>query len=544
MEEPIKQPLATSGHCLALLVGYCSLLLLLIISDSNIIRATAQQQDWLLAPTESCQQLKLVKRQEWGAKESLERLDSFGSSLTADGVYATRTPNRVFIHQAWDGRSCADIDSCSIRLQAIQAYHQNSKGWPDISYNFLIASDGTIYEGLGFTRVGFHTLDYNYNSLGVAFIGTFQDIHPTGEMERALQDLLQCAVDSNYLVGDYMLHGHRDARCTICPGDAAYARISQMANFRPGPLARYSCLSRQAAGIDSERQQSVYSSMMLMKNEQHQRQPQQVRPAGTQVLNINSNNHLVAAAAVASDGQRERPAVAPAIQEEETIVGVFRRKQTPQPRGARSDRSLLNRDDTREDDGDGIIKASLNKGSKDQVILLNIQPQPQQQQPQPTLYLLTTRTISKTSPILLISPTVSSPGSQSTASGGGDNAASGTSRPSNNNNNNGINSMGSTGQGGGSNAGGNSGQGGGNSNGDSNGAAQRPSQTSSGGDNSGGNGGATNSRNQSSDGNQSSGGGFESQFRVKVDTEPVSLLDKLFDFDIKTNTTNSKLSFF
>lgn len=182
----------------------------------------------------TCASLRFVSRREWGAKQPGEPLRMF-----------TRLPARVFVHQAWDGRTCADLNSCSIRMQAIQVYHQHKKNWPDISYNLLIAGDGTIYEGVGVQFVGYHTLNYNYQSIGIALIGTFHDTYPTPEMDFALENLIDCLVESGYLRPNYSLHGHRDARCTICPGDAAYSRLSQMANFQPGPLARYSCPYRK-----------------------------------------------------------------------------------------------------------------------------------------------------------------------------------------------------------------------------------------------------------------------------------------------------------
>lgn len=411
--DAIKKKLATSlvlsRLLLLLLLGYS----LLIMSAANVLRANSQQQqqarqdsaDWLLAPTASCQRLKLVKRQEWGAKRSLGSLESFGSSSssssgaaapTADGQPAIQQgegiPNRVFIHQAWDGRSCADIDSCSIRLQAIQAYHQHSKGWPDISYNFLISADGTVYEGLGFSLIGFHTLDYNYDSLGVAFIGTFQDVYPTVEMERALQDLLTCATDSNYLATDYMLHGHRDARCTICPGDATYERISQLAHFRPGPLARYTC-PRQ---VSARRQPQTGPMMAALTARGDERTPSISVASQRNRISDRGESHLQRSLSFRDDPERDDEGV------DENIGTEF----------GEISKSL------------SMEKASISKASKDQLILVNLQPQQasdsQQQQQQPTLYVLTKTSVSKTVPILLISPLATGSSAQSSTGSGSD----------------------------------------------------------------------------------------------------------------------------
>lgn len=44
----------------------------------------------------------------------------------------------------------------------------------DIS--FLIASDGTVYEGTGWLIIGAHTYGYNTNGTGIAFIGDYTGI--------------------------------------------------------------------------------------------------------------------------------------------------------------------------------------------------------------------------------------------------------------------------------------------------------------------------------------------------------------------------------
>lgn len=95
---------------------------------------------------------------------------------------------------------------------------------------------------LGWEVRGFHTLNYNEESIGIAFIGTFQDTFPNARMEQALRDLIDCGVQRGLLDPNYLLHGHRDARCTICPGNALYSRIAtSYPRFQPGPLQKYSC---------------------------------------------------------------------------------------------------------------------------------------------------------------------------------------------------------------------------------------------------------------------------------------------------------------
>lgn len=228
-----------------LVLAFAIISLQLVVSSAL---ADEPESDSTLAGqfSSDCQQLRLVSRRAWGAKGAQPNQQALKSFA--------QLPRRVFVHQAWDGRSCADLDSCSVRLQAIQAYHQHSKKWPDISYNFLISADGTIYEGVGFHLQGFHTLNYNQESFGVALIGTYQDVQPSQQMEESLATLISCLVQSNRLASNYTLHGHRDARCTICPGEAAYARLASMPRFQPGPLAAFSCPVGLAASQMAQRE--------------------------------------------------------------------------------------------------------------------------------------------------------------------------------------------------------------------------------------------------------------------------------------------------
>lgn len=38
----------------------------------------------------------------------------------------------------------------------------------------MIGSDGQVYEGVGWHKVGTHTIGYNSKSVGIGFIGNFE----------------------------------------------------------------------------------------------------------------------------------------------------------------------------------------------------------------------------------------------------------------------------------------------------------------------------------------------------------------------------------
>lgn len=53
-------------------------------------------------------------------------------------------------------------------------------------------------------------------------------------MLKATHDLITYAVDNGYLAPDYVLHGHRQVRATICPGDALFNEIKTWPHFGDG----------------------------------------------------------------------------------------------------------------------------------------------------------------------------------------------------------------------------------------------------------------------------------------------------------------------
>lgn len=124
-------------------------------------------------------------------------------------------------------------------VMAIWQLHVNTNGWCDIGYNWLIAPDGTIFEGRagGNNVIGAHFSGNNSNTMGVCFLGNFQNDQPTDDALASLEKLLawKCC-DSNidptgtgfHAASGLTLHricGHRDGGATLCPGDNLYAKL-------------------------------------------------------------------------------------------------------------------------------------------------------------------------------------------------------------------------------------------------------------------------------------------------------------------------------
>jgi hypothetical protein len=104
-------------------------------------------------------------------------------------------------------------------MRSIQRYHQQSKGWHDIAYSFLVSSDGTVFEGRGWEAQGGHTKGHNSSSVAVAYLGDGRQPVP----EAVLRSIRMLADEADELFGRRLERlGHRDVGATACPGTILY----------------------------------------------------------------------------------------------------------------------------------------------------------------------------------------------------------------------------------------------------------------------------------------------------------------------------------
>lgn len=172
-------------------------------------------------------------RLEWGCPD--------GQSARWTPAYTTVT--HAVVHHTAGSNSVADWDQ---EIRNIWFLHTITNGWGDIGYNFLIAPDGTIYEGRagGDRAIGAHFSCRNSNTAGIALLGTFSNVPPTDAALASSRILLTEVVRRNGIdPAASRLHpssglqlptilGHRDgnvpgATCTIteCPGHALYSML-------------------------------------------------------------------------------------------------------------------------------------------------------------------------------------------------------------------------------------------------------------------------------------------------------------------------------
>jgi hypothetical protein len=146
--------------------------------------------------------MRIVPRAEWGAAPARSQ--------------TVLQPSRVvaFVLHHTTGRYAGPQT-----VRQIQQFHQGpERGWADIGYNFLIAPDGTIFEGRGWGLAGAHARNHNSTTIGAAFIGDGRQPVP----DAALQSILWLAGEADRRFGKLNRQGHRDVGSTVCPGDVLY----------------------------------------------------------------------------------------------------------------------------------------------------------------------------------------------------------------------------------------------------------------------------------------------------------------------------------
>jgi peptidoglycan hydrolase-like amidase len=177
----------------------------------------------MTAQAQTTSQPAIISRAAWGADESW---------MTWAPEKAT--PQVMVVHHS--AGSDGGNDPAAV-VRGIYHYHAVTLGWGDIGYNFLIDSQGHIYEGRagGDDTIGGHTTGYNTGSIGIALLGTYESMVATPAAENALVNL------AGYLAAKYdldpsvtksfidkqipTLSGHRDLTQTLCPGTTEHSRL-------------------------------------------------------------------------------------------------------------------------------------------------------------------------------------------------------------------------------------------------------------------------------------------------------------------------------
>ncbi|XP_053678195.1 peptidoglycan recognition protein-like [Anopheles nili] len=161
----------------------------------------------------------IIKRVQWGAAKS------------KNVTYQLKPVATVIIHHSATEK-CTTDTSCKEMVRSIQSFHQTKHTWSDIGYNFLIGA-GNVYEGIGWHRTGAHLRGHNDRSIGVAFIGNYNNDRPSIRSLNSLAQLLHCGVDTGELSNDYRLYGAIQLQTTDSPGEWLYLKLQEFNHWQP-----------------------------------------------------------------------------------------------------------------------------------------------------------------------------------------------------------------------------------------------------------------------------------------------------------------------
>ncbi len=201
--------------------------------------------DWLQALVPKAEaDVSIISRAEWGADEDITFWEP---------EYAQ--PEKFIIHHTAGGDGDVDPESS---LRAIQYWHAVVLGWGDIGYNYLIDTNGNVYEGrkgedgviaahayraktcnrerFGGANEG---VDFNRGTIGISIMGNYEEGDVSDEAFEAAAKLIADKAEtfgitptgtSDFRDLDDMpnVAGHIDVDCTLCPGANLYDRLPEL----------------------------------------------------------------------------------------------------------------------------------------------------------------------------------------------------------------------------------------------------------------------------------------------------------------------------
>jgi hypothetical protein len=177
----------------------------------------------------------VVSRAQWGARAS-------------NGCASESSKYRMAIHHTVTATSQnGEVEPI---IRQAQAYHMDGRGYCDVAYHFLLATDGRIFEGRPLGLRGGHTLNNNTGNIGMSYVGCFHpgcgDHQPTAEM-LASGGLLVATLSGvfGFGISSDTVKGHRDhpGQSTACPGNYLHARLQEIRDLALTGGADSECLS-------------------------------------------------------------------------------------------------------------------------------------------------------------------------------------------------------------------------------------------------------------------------------------------------------------
>lgn len=182
-------------------------------------------------PVNVCAPLETSYPGQYQLQSRVDYFDNYGRSLIWPQTYSQQVKKIVIHHTALSLRDINEDGAVNKRdyylaVKAIYTYHTVSRGWGDIGYHFLVAPDGTIFEGKAGGRdvIGAHVLCQNSNTVGIAVMGNYEE----ERLSNAAFDGL--AKITEYLADQYNINpmGKSAFRGEILPNIVTHAEVGNV----------------------------------------------------------------------------------------------------------------------------------------------------------------------------------------------------------------------------------------------------------------------------------------------------------------------------
>lgn len=253
-----KQQMVKNGQTRRAL-GFSAAAGILAITALFIVTPLATQAADSSVPVQG-QGLDVISRADWGADESYRKNPDGSESWPAE--YAN--PQVFIVHHTAGSNGQPSLEQAKAVVRGIYYYHAIVRGWGDIGYNYLIDTDGNIFEGRagGDGVIAAHAYrdnncpgkgpeqSYNSGSIGIALLGNYESVDSASAAAKAALSHL-IAVKGRALninpAGQVFfkdrtistVFGHAEIDCTTCPGGHIKTKLD---SIRTTAAAEYETL--------------------------------------------------------------------------------------------------------------------------------------------------------------------------------------------------------------------------------------------------------------------------------------------------------------
>lgn len=164
---------------------------------------------------ESAVSAAIVSRKDWGAKPPKGTRQKMVMPAAGTWIHHTVTSGQP--------RTKTQEKAHMRELQQIAF----SRGFSDISYNFVIFESGRVYKGRGWGIVGAHTEGSNSIAHAFCFVGNYETQKPTPASLESAGQLHRQGIKAGHIRKGGFIKGHREApgAATACPGKNLFAKL-------------------------------------------------------------------------------------------------------------------------------------------------------------------------------------------------------------------------------------------------------------------------------------------------------------------------------